>query len=92
MILKARRQFGKAKINFNGATERVAVLRKPLNPDDVTITNSNLGALYHIQHNFNYPIIQHCRPKELTPKLPKQVEDYLAKKFEGKRHVLMKKS
>lgn len=92
MILKARRQFGKAKINFNGATERVAVLRKPLNPDDVTITNSNLGALYHIQHNFNYPIIQHCRPKEFTPKLPKQVEDYLAKKFEGKRHVLMKKS
>lgn len=92
MILKARRQFGKAKINFNGATERVAVLRKPLNPDDVTITNSNLGALYHIQHNFNYPIIQHCRPKEFTPKLSKQVEDYLAKKFEGKRHVLMKKS
>lgn len=91
MFLKAKRQFGinrdgTSKINFNGSTERIAVLRKPLHPDDPSITMSNKGALYHIQNNFNYPLIKLCRPKEFQSMLPSAVVSYLENKYANKTY------
>ena len=71
-------------INFKGGTERIGVLRKPLNPTDQTITPDNLTAIFHIQHNFIYPLIKVCRPDGFESKLPQAITDYLEKKFEGK--------
>lgn len=96
MVLKARRQFGKKadgsdKIDFNGGTERVAVLRKPLTPDANTFNPQDKELMLHIQQYFLYPIIKACRPKQLESRLPQPVIDYLEKKFEGKRYRFMKK-
>lgn len=96
MVLKARRQFGKKadgsdKIDFNGGTERVAVLRKPLTPDANTFNPQDKELMLHIQQYFLYPIIKACRPEQLESKLPQPVIDYLEKKFEGKRYRFMKK-
>lgn len=96
MVLKARRQFGKKadgsdKIDFNGGTERVAVLRKPLTPDANTFNPQDKELMLHIQQYFLYPIIKACRPEQLESRLPQPVIDYLEKKFEGKRYRFMKK-
>lgn len=96
MVLKARRQFGKKadgsdKIDFNGGTERVAVLRKPLTPDANTFNPQDKELMLHIQQYFLYPIIKACRPEQLESRLPQPVVDYLEKKFEGKRYRFMKK-
>lgn len=96
MVLKARRQFGKKadgsdKIDFNGGTERVAVLRKPLTPDANTFNPQDKELMLHIQQYFLYPIIKACRPEQLESKLPQPVINYLEKKFEGKRYRFMKK-
>lgn len=101
MILKSRRQFGKKAsnddpsglseaIDFNGATERVAVLRKPLNPTDEIFKPDNIQALYHVQRNFNYPLLSACRPDEFTSKLPTYIEDYLKEKFKNKKSKFIK--
>ena len=98
MVLKARRQFGKKedgitdKIDFKGATEKIGVLRKPLSPTEPSIKNDNKDALYHIQNNFNYPLISKTRPLGFTSKLPEQVEVYLQTKYKDSRYKLIKKS
>lgn len=101
MLLKSRRQFGKKAsnddpsglseaIDFNGATERVAVLRKPLNPTDEIFKPDNIQALYHVQRNFNYPLLSACRPAEFTSKLPTYIEEYLKDKFKNKKSKFIK--
>lgn len=97
MILKARRQFGqkadgKDKIDFKGATEKIAVLRKPLTPTTQVITDNHKDALFHIQYNFNYPLIKETRPKGFESKLPKQIIDYLEELYKGKTYKLILKS
>lgn len=87
LILKSRRHIGSTKNGqsnraledekFTGATEKIAVLRKPLHPNDTVITSNSKDALYHIQHNFQYNLIKRCRPTEFTSKLPTIVQDYL---------------
>lgn len=97
MILKARRQFGKKedgmtdKINFKGATEKIGVLRKPLKHTDYHISPDNEDALYHVQTNFNYPLIKHTRPEGFVSRLPKQIEDYLEENYEGLNYKLIKR-
>lgn len=96
MILKARRQFGKKedgsdKIDFNGGTERVAVLRKPLTPDEDVFRPDNKELMFHIQNYFIYPIIKECRPDKLESKLPPAIISYLEEKYKGKHYRLMKK-
>lgn len=92
MILKSRRNFGKdeetgqERIDFKGDVELIAILRKPLHPEDPAITSNHKDAIYHIQHNFSYPILSICRPDGFETKLPASVEVYLKKKFDGKRY------
>lgn len=87
LILKSRRHVGKTDDGssnriledekFKAATEKIAVLRKPLHPTDPSITNQSKDALYHIQNNFQYNLLKRCRPQEFTSKLPDVVQDYL---------------
>lgn len=89
MILKARRQFGKKedgsdKINFNGSTEKIGVLIKPLTPTEPAITGDNLDEMYHFKTGFNYRLINECRPDKFTSKLPVQIEGWLKNKFNVK--------
>lgn len=91
MVLKSRRQFGRKDdgseaIDFNGATELVGVLRKPLKHTDNHITPENKDALYHIQNNFTYPLIKKCRPAQFKSKLPDVVETYLANKYKDMKY------
>ena len=91
LVLKSKRNFGttedgQPRINFTGSTEFVAILRKPLHPEDATITNEHKDSIFHIQHNFSYPIISICRPDGFESKLPKYIEDWLKKKYEGKAY------
>lgn len=89
MVLKAKRQFNKDQmgedaIDFNGDTEKVGVLRKPLTPTDRTIKPDSNDALYHIQHMFIYPLIKSCRPEKFQSFLDKGAETYLEDKFHKK--------
>lgn len=87
LILKSRRHVGKTDDGssnriledekFKAATEKIAVLRKPLHPTDPSITNQSKDALYHIQNNFQYNLLKRCRPQDFTSKLPDVVQDYL---------------
>lgn len=96
MVLKSKRNFGlnddgQERIDFRGSTEYVAVLRKPLHPEDPTITKDNKDALYHIQNNFSYPILSICRPKGFKTKLPDYVENWLKEKYKGQHYKGVKK-